>query len=138
MQHMHAVTGNTHVPADVRRKCRDVEQRCPGIRAYINAINNRILFAYGEPIGGPLCMHVDQIARWDSGGVETTDNAVEFIRLGLKSATEKEAERIKMEKGEKADEQESRQRVYDGLSKEAGNYADFLDRRRRGTMKVSA
>jgi hypothetical protein len=123
----------------VRAFSRAVETRT-GTSGYYNRKTGQVLFVYGdEPHGGPAAYQVRHLGRPirlpDTGEI---DSLVLYIQQGKMARREKDriAERNKRHEDGKRDE--AQQKFLAERRPSATDYADFLDKKRRGTTKLVA
>jgi hypothetical protein len=120
--------------ADARRIGRAVASRT-GTRCFYNAAKGRLMWVYGaEPGGGPLAV---DFKRRDGGSYHyhagDIDDMVGYINRGKISRREKDRIAANDAAAEASDKEQQQGRSFDKDRREIENYADFLDKKRRGT-----
>jgi hypothetical protein len=127
-----------------RRKVAEVESRT-GTNAIIHTKSGRITFRYGDSLGGPLGVSIQEVQRWplafdpeNPDRAISVDDAVRYIQMGKLSRAEKDAMAARAENNEKSEQRSFEDRVLESVTPVALDYVAHNDRARRGVQKVSA
>lgn len=121
------------------RIARSITNRIPGLRCSFNLLRGSLFFHYGECHDyGPLELPFKIVGSCEVQRYSDTDidDAVHLIRLGQLSTEEKDDIQAKKDTTKKSNEREARGRLHADREKDAIDYADFLDKKRRGTTKM--
>ncbi len=112
-----------------------VEERT-GTSAIINMQSGRIIFRYGDNIGGPLGVPLEHVEHWTGGDVDAAVHTICYAKNA--SRDEKDKVVSQQDKESKEGEAKQLQSVCDNARPDVVDHAAHLDRARRGTEKVTS
>lgn len=119
----------------LRASVREIERRT-GTNAIVNTEAGRVIFRYGDTMGGPFARSMAEMERWDGGDVDTAVHIIQYAKNAGRDAKDRvvaEQEREKV-----YEDQAAMQKVCEDARPDARSHAAFLDRKRRGTASVTA
>lgn len=120
----------SEAPAESRRGAEEVARRT-GTTPMYNRVTNKIIWVYGNEVGGgPLQVTAKRFEP------HTIDRMVEYIQLGKIPRREKDRIAESNARSASHERSETTGRKLDERRPEAVRYAEFLDRKRRGTQSV--
>ena len=108
-------------------------------RCFYNIVSGKLLFCYdAEPHGGPLLIAFKNKDGTTKRHTELIDDYVSYINYGKMPRRAKDKMLDDQEMSRKNDETEARGRFSEENRKDFIDYAEFRQRKRRGTDKVFA
>jgi len=119
----------------VRGYVHEIERRT-GTNAIVNVVAGRVIFRYGDKMGGPFAAQLKDMERWNGGDVDAAVHVIQYAKNADRDDKDKVVSEQEDEK--KYQEQAAAQKVCDDARPDVRSHAAFLDRKRRGTAKVTA
>ena len=116
------------------RNCVEEVERRTGTGAIINVDSGRIIFRYGEKLGGPFAVQMENVERWNGGDVDAAVHVIQYAKNADRYEKDKVVER--QEKDEKEGEAKKLQSVCDDAKPDVLDHVAHIDKARRGVAKV--
>lgn len=122
---------NRHV-----RACVEEVERRTGTEAIINLDSGRLIFRYGDRLGGPFAIGREEVMRWNGGDVDAAVHVIQYAKNEKPEGKDRVVDR--QNKDAKEGEAKQLQSVCDDAKPDVVDHAAHLDRARRGTEKVTS